>query len=80
MARLASLPKSTLQCDLPEKERLKLALKFLRQNPGEKPSTAARLYHIKKENSVQKAWVRERKGIKKKTRGGQNRILRLDQH
>ena len=80
MARLASLPKSTLQRDLPEKEKLKLALEFLRQNPNEKPSTAARLYDIKKENSVQKAWVRERKGMGKKARGGQNRILRPDQH
>jgi hypothetical protein len=79
MARLASLPNRTLRRDLPEKEKLKLALEFLRQNPSEKPSTAARLYHIKKENLVQKAWVRERKRVGKK-RGGQNRILRPDQH
>jgi hypothetical protein len=34
---------------------MKLALDFLRENPDEKPSTAARLYHIKNKDLVQKA-------------------------
>ena len=54
MARLSSLPKNTLQRDLPEKDKLQLALQFLRQNPNEKPITAARLYNIKNEGTVQR--------------------------
>jgi hypothetical protein len=80
MARLSSLPKNTLQRDLPEKDKLQLALQFLRQNPNEKPITAARLYNIKNEGTVQRTWLRERKGLGKKKRGGQNKILRPDQH
>jgi hypothetical protein len=57
---------------------MKLALEWLRENPTEKPSTAARLYHIKQEDSVRKAWLRDRKG--KKVRGGHNKILCPDQH
>jgi hypothetical protein len=78
MAKLAHPPKSTLLRDLPFKDKMKLALDFLHENPHEKPSTAARLYDIKQEDSVRKAWLRERKG--KKARGGQNKILRPDQH
>jgi hypothetical protein len=55
MARLVSLPKNTLQRDLPEKDKLRLALDFLREHPDEKPSTVARLYKIRKEGTVQKA-------------------------
>ena len=80
MARLSSLPKNTLQRDLPEKDKLQLALQFLRQNPNKKPITAARLYNIKNKGTVQRTWLREKKGLGKKKRGGQNKILRLDQH
>jgi hypothetical protein len=31
---------------------MKLALQWLRENPTENPTTAARLYHIEKEGSV----------------------------
>jgi hypothetical protein len=58
MARLAHPPKSTLLRDLPDQDKMKLALDFLRENPHEKPSTTARLYHIKKEDTVWKAWLR----------------------
>ena len=79
MARLRAFPKTTLQRDLPDQDKMKLALEFLRENPHEKPSTAARLYYIVKEDSVRKAWLRER--TKKKTvKGGQNKILRPEQH
>ena len=79
MARLAHPPKSTLLHDLPDQDKMKLALEFLRENPHEKPSTAARLYHIVKEDSVRKAWLREK--TKKPTiKGGQNKILRPEQH
>ena len=52
MARLAHPPKSTLLRDLPDQDKMKLALNWLSENPEEKPSTAARLYHIKKEDIV----------------------------
>jgi hypothetical protein len=60
MARLAHPLKSTLLRDLPNRDKMKLALDFLRENPHEKPSTAAHLYHIKKEDTVRKAWLRVR--------------------
>jgi len=78
MAKLAHPLKSTFLRNLPFKDKMKLALDFLHENPNKKPSTVARLYHIKQEDSVQKAWLRKRK--RKKARGGQNKILRLDQH
>ena len=53
MARLRHPPtKDTLLRDLPTKDKIKLALDFLRENPTEKPSTATRLYHIKEEDLV----------------------------
>jgi len=79
MARLAHPLKSTLLRDLPDQDEMKLALDFLCENPHEKPSTAARLYHIKKEDTVRKAWIRvENKKVV--PWGGQNKILRPDQH
>jgi hypothetical protein len=83
MARLCAPPKNTLLRDLPEKDKIKLALEWLHKNPDEKPATAACVYHIKKENSVQKAWVRARRrqdGGSKGRHRGHNKILRLDQH
>ena len=77
MARLCAPPQKTLQRDLPLKDRIKLALDFLRENPYEKPSTVARLYYIKKEDIVRKAWLRE-KNRKETVNGGQNKILRPD--
>ena len=83
MARLCAPPKNTLLRDLSEKDKIKLALEWLHENPDEKPATAARVYHIEKENSVQKAWVRARRrqeGGLKGRHGGHNKILRHDQH
>ena len=80
MARLSSLPNTTLQSNLPIKNRLALALQFLRENPDEKPATAARLYKIEKEGTVRQAWVRERKRKNSVTHGGHNKILRSNQH
>ena len=60
------------------------ALDWLRENPTEKPTTAARLHYITNEQSVQQAWRREKKRNKRPTKaikgGGQNKILRPDQH
>jgi hypothetical protein len=82
MARLASLPKNTLQRDLPEKDKLQQALAWLRKHPKEEPTPTARLFNLTRAGTLQKAWNREkkRKGLKKKQNGGQNKILRLDQH
>ena len=81
MARLRHPTKDTLLRDLPTKDKMKLALNFLCKNPTEKPSTAARLYHIKEEDLVRKTWLWERNKKKKDTvKGGQNKILRPDQH
>jgi hypothetical protein len=57
---------------------MKLALDWLSENPREKSSTAARLHHIKNEDSVRKAWLRKR-NPKKTLWGGHNKILRPDQ-
>ena len=55
MACLRNAPRNTLLQDLPEKEKMKQALQWLRENPEETPTTAARAYNIKKEDSVKKA-------------------------
>jgi len=55
MARLVTAPKNTLHRDLPAKDKLQLALQFLRKHPKETPTTAARLYKIEKEDTVRKA-------------------------
>ena len=52
MARLRSLLVNTLLRDLPDQDKMKLALDWLSENPREKPSTVARLYYIKNEDSV----------------------------
>jgi hypothetical protein len=83
MARLASLPKNTLQRDLPEKDKLQQALAWLRKHPKEEPTPTARLFNLKRAGTLQKAWNREkkRKGLKKKKQNrGQNKILRPNQH
>ena len=82
MARLRNPPKNTLLRDLPDKEKIKKAIQWLRENPEESPTTAARICHIEKEDSVKKAWQRERKRMEKgrPKHGGQNKILRPEQH
>ena len=82
MARLRNAPKNTLLRDLPSKDKMKQAIQWLRENPDEAPTTAARIYNIKKEKSVIKAWQRERKRIKsdRPKHGGQNKILKPEQH
>ncbi len=80
MARLRHPTKDTLLRDLPTKDKMKLALDFLCENPTEKPSTAARLYHIKEEDLVWKTWLQERNKKKDIVKGGQNKILCPDQH
>src|SRR5271163_2108139 len=82
MARLRNAPRNTLLRDLPEKEKMKQAIQWLRENPDEAPTTAARIYDIKKEKSVIKAWQRERKRMKsdRPKHGGQNKILKPEQH
>jgi hypothetical protein len=80
MARLSNLPKNTLLRDMPEKDKLRKAIQFLKANPEETPATIARMYYIRNEDIVRKAWQRERKkmGTVRVQKGGQNKILRPD--
>ena len=70
MARLRNAPRNTLLRDLPEKEKMKQAIQWLRENPEETPTTAARVCNIKKEDSVKKAWQREEEDREGKTAVG----------
>jgi hypothetical protein len=82
MARLRSAPNDMLHRALPDKDKMKLALEWLCSNPTESLTAAARIYHIEKEKSVQRAWNRERKRIQFRTptHGSQNKIFRPEQH
>ena len=55
MARLRNAPRNTLLRDLPEKEKMKQAIQWLRENLEETPTAAARACNIKKEDLVKKA-------------------------
>jgi hypothetical protein len=77
MARLANYPISTRESDLPDADKFKLALNWLRNNPSERPATASKIWKLEKPKSHEAAWRRERK---KKERGdirrrGYNKIL-----
>ncbi|PMD63925.1 uncharacterized protein K444DRAFT_609512 [Hyaloscypha bicolor E] len=61
MARLSNLPKNTLLRNMPEKDKLREAIQFLKANPEETPATAARACCVRNEDIVRKAWQRERK-------------------
>jgi hypothetical protein len=61
MARLSNLPKNTLLRNMPEKDKLRKAIQFLKANPEETPATAACAYCIQNEDTVRKVWQRERK-------------------
>ena len=73
--------------DLPDRERMRRAIQWLRANPSESPTQAARIhFHLdlpKHEASVRVAWARDKKKRQKQTEGrevakksgGQNRIL-----
>ena len=64
MARLNSIPKNTLIRNLPDGDKMWLALQWLRENPTEAATTVAN------EHSVRQAWRRE----KKRTRDRRNRL------
>jgi hypothetical protein len=83
MARLHNPPKNTLHQNLPSTDKVELALQWLRANPSQSPTAAARIYHIENEKSLQQKWRREKEKnqrIEPMQRGGQNKILRPDQH
>jgi hypothetical protein len=69
--------------DLPDKKRMQIALQWLRDNPQETPTVAARMHFhedIKRHAvSVRVAWAREKKkkapGYQKSPNGGQNKVL-----
>ena len=51
MARLRVLSQEIFQRDLSNKDKIKLALEFLYENSNETSTTAARLFHLKKETT-----------------------------
>ena len=62
---------------------MRLALQWLRENPTETATTAARCHSLANEHGVQQAWRREKKKNerrKKSAAGGHNRIFGPDQH
>jgi len=63
MARLRNAPKNVLLRDLPEKDKLREAIQFLKDNPDESPATTARACGVKNKDTVRKTWQRERKRI-----------------
>jgi hypothetical protein len=84
MARLNSIPKNTPIRDLPNEDKMRLALQWPRENPTETPTTAARCHAIAKEDSVRQAWRREKKRNERQEKltggAGLNKILSPDQH
>jgi hypothetical protein len=85
MARLAHTPKNIHVKDLPNHQKMLLALQWLHSNPRESPTVVARLHFIEQENSVRKAWLQARKkaskaGEKNLGGAGMNKILQPEQH
>jgi hypothetical protein len=70
IARLALFPKGIFQRNLPEKNKLRQALEFLRENPIEEPIPTTRLFNLKKPGTLQKAWKHERQRVRKKKNRG----------
>ncbi|PMD18623.1 hypothetical protein NA56DRAFT_751299 [Hyaloscypha hepaticicola] len=64
MARLSGLPNDRLLRDMPERDKLREAIQFLKDNPDETPVTAARACNVKNHDTVRKAWQRERKKMR----------------
>jgi hypothetical protein len=82
-ARLVSAPRPSTESKLPELEKRAKALQFLQENPDENPITAARIWKIKKPNTLQRAWKREKERTaraKQLQYGGHNKILTEFQH
>jgi hypothetical protein len=63
MARLSNLPNYALLRNMPERDKLRKAIQFLKANPEETPATAVYAYCIRNEDIVKKTWQRERKKI-----------------
>jgi hypothetical protein len=63
MARLSNLPNYILLCNIPERDKLRKAIQFLKANPEETPATAVYIYYIRNKDIVKKIWQRERKKI-----------------
>jgi hypothetical protein len=55
MVNLTVPNEDILRRDMPNQDKLILALEWLRENPTEKATTAARLFNIEKEDTVPKA-------------------------
>jgi hypothetical protein len=82
MARLANPPKKGLRHIVLPKDQTRQALEWLQENPSQRPTAAARIFHIDNEEALLQKWRRARKRIIRTgtmepvQRGGQNKILR----
>ena len=56
MARLSNLPKNTLLRNMPEKDKLRKAIQFLKANPEETPATAVYACYVRNKDIIRKAW------------------------
>ena len=64
-----------------DKAKLSSAIQWLQENPGEKPTTAGRIFQVKPESIRTILFCTKRKniGARKATRGGHNKILSASQ-
>jgi len=55
IARLSNLPRNTLLRDMPERDKLREAIQFLKANLEETPTTTAHAYYVRNKDTVKKA-------------------------
>lgn len=82
MARLRALPRDALESTLPEKDKHRIALEWLTDNPDHKTHHAVSIWKIKDTETFRKAWQRKRKRLERQAQnlpalqsGGWNKIL-----
>jgi len=81
MARLARPPRPTALSKPSNQIKTQQALQWLRDNPDEKPKTAARIWGVENEESFRKAWQRlKKRDFNARKPLGRPTVLRPDQH
>ena len=63
MARLRNPLKDTLRYNVPNKDKTRLAIEWLRENPSQTTTAVACIFHIEKEKSLVKRWTQEKEKI-----------------
>jgi len=66
MARLRNPPKDTLRHNVPDKDKTRLAIEWLRGNPSQTATAAVCIFHIEKEKSLVKRWTWEKEKMQRK--------------